>query len=156
MARAVDLGQPCGRKIAGGAEQGEIDALRALSYLYEQGGDVKKDDAEALNWLRMAALWGDESSQRLLGDRYASGKGVAKDDVEAFAYYRLASVYPSSPALKNLSAGKKLAAMESTMSADAREQGMQRADVLRSEIAARVKAREAERDARNATKLTGR
>jgi hypothetical protein len=138
------------------AVQGEIEALRSLSHLYEQGGDVKKDDAEVLNWLRMAALWGDESSQRLLGDRYASGKGVAKDEVEAFAYYRLASVYPSSPALKNLSAGKKLAAMESTMSADARERGMQRADVLRSEIAARVKARETERDARNATKLSGR
>jgi len=138
------------------AVQGEIDALRALSHLYGQGGDVEKDDAEALKWLRMAAGWGDESSQGLLGDRYASGKGVAKDEVEAFAYYRLASVYPSSPAQNNLSAGKKLAAMEPTMSADAKERGMQRADVLRSEIAARVKARETERDARNATKLTGR
>ena len=138
------------------AEQGEIDALRALNYLYEQGGDVKKDEAEALNWLRLAAMWGDGSSQGFLGDRYASGKGVAKDEVEAFAFYRLASVYPSSPALKNLSAGKKLAAMESTMSADARERGVRRADVLRSEIAARLKARETERDLRNAAKYSGR
>jgi hypothetical protein len=81
---------------------------------------------------------------------------VAKDEVEAFAFYRLASVYFSSPALKNLPAAKKLAAMESTMSADARARGMRRADVLRSEIAARLKARETERDARNATKLSGR
>ena len=138
------------------AEQGEIDALRALSYLYEQGGGVKKDEAEALNWLRLAAMWGDESSQGFLGDRYASGKGVAKDEVEAFAFYRLASVYPNSPALKNLSAGKKLAAMESKMSADARERSVRRADTLKSEIAARLKARETERDVRNATKLSGR
>jgi len=111
---------------------------------------------EALNWLRLAAMWGDESSQGFLGDRYASGKGVAKDEVEAFAFYRLASVYPSSPALKNLSAGKKLTAMESKMSADARERSVRRADTLKSEIAARLKARETERDARNATKLSGR
>ena len=138
------------------AEQGEIDALRALNYLYEQGGGVKKDEAEALNWLRLAAMWGDESSQGFLGDRYASGKGVAKDEVEAFAFYRLASVHPNSPALKNLSAGKKLAAIESKMSADARERSVRRADTLKSEIAARLKARETERDARNATKLSGR
>ena len=138
------------------AVQGEIDALRALSHLYGQGGDVEKDDAEALKWLRMAAEWGDESSQGLLGDRYASGKGVAKDEVEAFAFYRLASVYFSSPALKNLPAGKKLAAIESTMSPEARARGMQRADVLRSEIAARVKAKETERDLRNAAKYSGR
>jgi TPR repeat protein len=138
------------------AVQGEIDALRALSHLYGQGGDVEKDEAEALKWLRTAADWGDVSSQRLLGDRYASGTAVAKDEVEAFAYYRLASLYPSSTALKDLSAGKKLAAMESTMSADARERGVRRADVLRSGIAARLKARETERDARNATKLSGR
>lgn len=138
------------------AVQGDIDALRMLSHLYGQGGDVEKDDAEALKWLRMAAGWGDESSQGLLGDRYASGTGVAKDEVEAFAYYRLASVYPGSPAMKNLSAGKKLAAMESTMLPDARERGVRRADVLRSEIAARVKTRDTERDARNASKWSGR
>ena len=138
------------------AVQGDIDALRALSHLYGQGEDVEKDDAEALKWLRMAAGWGDESSQGLLGDRYASGTGVAKDEVEAFAYYRLASVYHSDPVLKNLSPGKKLAAMESTMSPDARERGVRRADVLRSEIAARVKTRDTERDARNASKLSGR
>jgi len=138
------------------AVQGEIDALRALSHLYGQGGDVEKDEAEALKWLRTAADWGDVSSQRLLADRYASGTAVAKDEVEAFAYYRLASVYPSSPALKDLSAGKKLAAMESNMSADARERGVRRADVLRSEIAARVKAKETEHDLRNAAKLSGR
>jgi TPR repeat protein len=138
------------------AVQGEIDALRALSHLYGQGGDVEKDDAEALKWLRMAAGWGDESSQGLLGDRYASGTGVAKDEVEAFAYYRLASVYPSNPTQKNGRAGESLAALESKMSADARERGVRRADILKSEIAARVKARETERDARNATKLSGR
>lgn len=138
------------------AVQGEIDALRALSHLYGQGGDVEKDDAEALKWLRMAAGWGDESSQGLLGDRYASGTGVAKDEVEAFAYYRLASVYPSNPTQKNGRAGESLAALESKMSADARERGVRRADILKSEIAARLKARETERDARNATKLSGR
>ena len=138
------------------AEQGEIDALRALNYLYEQGGGVKKDEAEALNWLRLAAMWGDESSQGFLGDRYASGKGVAKDEVEAFAFYRLASVHPSNPAQKNVRAGERLAELESKMSADARERGVRRADVLKSEIAARLKARETERDARNATKLSGR
>jgi TPR repeat protein len=138
------------------AEQGEIDALRALSYLYEQGGGVKKDEAEALNWLRLAAMWGDESSQGFLGDRYASGKGVAKDEVEAFAFYRLASVQPSNPAHKNVRAGERLTELESKMSPDARERGVRRADVLKSEIAARLKARETERDARNATKLSGR
>ncbi|MEY3851385.1 MAG: hypothetical protein RI910_365 [Verrucomicrobiota bacterium] len=138
------------------AEQGEIDALRALSYLYEQGGGVKKDEAEALNWLRLAAMWGDESSQGFLGDRYASGKGVAKDEVEAFAFYRLASVQPSNPAQKNVRAGERLTELESKMSPDARERGVRRADVLKSEIAARLKARETERDARNATKLSGR
>jgi TPR repeat protein len=138
------------------AQQGEIDALRALSYLYEQGGGVKKDEAEALNWLRLAAMWGDESSQGFLGDRYASGKGVAKDEVEAFAFYRLASVQPSNPAQKNVRAGERLTELESKMSPDARERGVRRADVLKSEIAARLKARETERDARNATKLSGR
>ena len=138
------------------AVQGEIDALRALSHLYGQGGDVEKDEAEALNWLRLAAMWGDESSQGFLGDRYASGKGVAKDEVEAFAFYRLASVQPSNPAQKNVRAGERLTELESKMSPDARERGVRRADVLKSEIAARLKTRETERDARNATKLSGR
>ena len=55
------------------------------------GRGVKKDDAEAAKWFRVAADKGYAPAQNNLGFFYAEGRGVKKDDTEAVKWYQRAA-----------------------------------------------------------------
>ena len=55
------------------------------------GRGVRKDDAEAAKWFRIAADKGYAPAQNDLGFFYAQGRGVKKDDAEAVKWYRRAA-----------------------------------------------------------------
>ncbi len=70
--------------------------------MYAKGRGVPQDDAEALNWYRLAAEQGNARAQHYLGVMYAKGKGVPQDDAEALKWYRLAAEQGYAAAQYNL------------------------------------------------------
>ena len=85
--------------------------------MYAKGEGVDQNDAEALKWLRLAALQGhpdalkwyqktaDEGNaiaQYNLGLMYAKGEGVDQNDAEALKWFRLAAEQGSAVAQYNL------------------------------------------------------
>ena len=73
------------------ADQGDATAQFNLGIMYSEGRGVLKDDAEAVEWYRLAAEQGYADAQFNLGGMYANGEGVPKDDAEALRWYRLAA-----------------------------------------------------------------
>jgi len=77
------------------AEQGLPVAQYELGVALSEYGDragVKKDGAEAVKWLRLAAEQEHAEARYLLGQAYEFGKGIEKDKAEAAKWYRLAAV----------------------------------------------------------------
>lgn len=70
------------------AQQGEIEAQKALALLYiteeVEGSSVNR--AQTFKWLETVATQGDAEAQRLLGFMYAGGIGVAKDEVKSIKW----------------------------------------------------------------------
>jgi len=62
-------------------------------FLYDDGS-IKKDETEAVKWLRLAAEQEHAEARYLLGQAYELGKGVEKDKAEAAKWYRLAARRP--------------------------------------------------------------
>ena len=60
------------------AEAGDVEAQLKLGELYQTGGGVQRDAAQARAWLAKAA-------------QYSSGKGVGKDSAQAFAWLQKAA-----------------------------------------------------------------
>jgi TPR repeat protein len=56
--------------------------------MYINGLGLKKDDAEAAKWFRMAADRGGDRAQYNLGVMYDTGTGVPMDDETAVKWYR--------------------------------------------------------------------
>ena len=54
---------------------------------------VVGDDAEAIQWYRLAADQGHASAQGSLGVMYGSGQGVTQDDLEAHIWLNLAAQF---------------------------------------------------------------
>jgi TPR repeat protein len=74
------------------AENGDARAQSTLGLLYYRGGrGVRRDDAEALKWFRLAASRGDAVAELNLGLMYAEGRGVPQTNIEAAKWYRLAA-----------------------------------------------------------------
>jgi TPR repeat protein len=77
------------------AEHGDPDAQYSLGLAFSsaavnQVSVPRKDDAEALKWIRMAASQGHHTAQGCLGLFYSSGwGGVVRDDLEALKWYRM-------------------------------------------------------------------
>ena len=59
--------------------------------MYGTGQGVPRDDAEAIQWHRMAADQGSTEAQFSLGYIYANGRGVPQDYVEAAKWFRRAA-----------------------------------------------------------------
>ncbi len=59
--------------------------------MYAKGDGVRKDNAEAVKWLRKAAEQGLAEAQYNLGVMYKYGKGVAQNYVLAHMWMNLAS-----------------------------------------------------------------
>ena len=70
--------------------------------MYADGRGVPQDDAEAIQWYRLAAEQGDASAQFNLGLMYDNGRGVPQDDAEAIQWYRLAAEQGYASAQNNL------------------------------------------------------
>ena len=82
------------------AEQGDAEAQFNLGVMYDTGGGVLKDKAEAVRWFRLAAEQGDAAAQGLLGHMYALGRGVRKDYVHAHMWLNIASANGAKKARK--------------------------------------------------------
>lgn len=73
------------------AQKGEAWAQFFLGNSYLNGKGVTKNDAEAVNWYRLAATQGNASAQFNLGLMYRKGQGVSQNYAEAVKWYRLAA-----------------------------------------------------------------
>jgi TPR repeat protein len=69
----------------------DAEAQFNLGVMYADGYGVAKDEAEAVNWYRKAAVQGVAEAQFNLGAMYTYGLGVAKDEAEAVKWYRKAA-----------------------------------------------------------------
>jgi uncharacterized protein len=81
---ALRLAQPL-------AEQGDARAQSLVGLIHYVGRGALRDDAKAVNWLRLAADQGDAAAQFRLGLMYSEGQGVPQDHAEAARWYRLAA-----------------------------------------------------------------
>ena len=66
------------------------------------GKGVPEDQAEAVQWYRLAAAQGNASAQSRLGLAYRDGHGVPQDKAEAVQWYRLAAAQGNAFAQYNL------------------------------------------------------
>ena len=73
------------------AEQGDAIAQHRLGVMYRTGEGVSQDDAEAVQWYRLAADQGHTDAQYSLELMYSNGEGVPEDDTEAVQWFRLAA-----------------------------------------------------------------
>src|SRR2546422_523536 len=73
------------------ASQGEVVAENNIGYLYQNGGGVMKDYAQAMRWYPAAADRGDGDGEDNIGFLYQNGWGVPTDYGEAMRWYRLAA-----------------------------------------------------------------
>ena len=69
--------------------------------MYYNGQGVKKNNAEAARWYRLAAVQGYASAQYTLGVMYENGQGVIKDYVRAHMWSNLAATKGDADAVKN-------------------------------------------------------
>jgi len=83
--------------------------------MYSNGDGVKKNDAEALRWIRRAADHGFGNAQNELGVLYEHGRGVQQDYAEAYFWESLKPAMSNSggyggvEAVKHLTAEQKAA-----------------------------------------------
>ena len=59
--------------------------------MYDNGEGVPQNDAEAVNWYRLAAEQGDAVAQYNLGGMYADGEGISEVYVLGYAWLNLAA-----------------------------------------------------------------
>ena len=84
------------------AEAGDDVAQLNLGLTYYEGGEVPKNDVEAVKWWRRSAGLGNASAQCNLGNAYANGYGVPKDEAEAEKWDRKAADQGDAMAQYNL------------------------------------------------------
>lgn len=84
-------GEVHAERIRRNAENGELQAMYSLGCGYLNGWDVKKDEAEAVKWLRLAAEHGHAFAMYDLGKCYRKGTGVEQNDAEAVRWYARAA-----------------------------------------------------------------
>ncbi len=73
-----------------------------LGDMYRRGVIVKRDNAEAVQWLTKSANQGNANSQAALGWMHSRGLGIAPDDKTALAWFRAAADQGHSVAQNNL------------------------------------------------------
>lgn len=67
----------------------EIGVLKSQVYVaqaYDNGFQVEKDPAKAVEWYKKAAAQSHAEAQYQLGRHYLNGEGIAKDEKEAFVW----------------------------------------------------------------------
>lgn len=71
------------------AEQGNVQAMCNLGYIYGYGRLGEKDAALAAQWYKSAADAGQAEAAYKYGDQLAAGTGVGQDLEQAYFYYEL-------------------------------------------------------------------
>ncbi len=84
------------------ADEGNVTAQNALSYLYFRGLGTQKNDAKGLEWLRKAATLNSPRAQYDLGMFYLQGNHVHQDIDEAFLWLEKAAAQDYADAQYNL------------------------------------------------------
>jgi len=79
------------RALAEAAAGGSLSAAFILGRLYDEGWGVKKDDAAAFRWYRVAAEGGLPEAFYFVGSAYAFGSGVRRDKRKGFAWFEKAA-----------------------------------------------------------------
>ena len=83
-ARAADL-------LRQAAEQGHLEAMLHLGFVYEYGNGIAKDPGEAFRWFRKAAEQGLAPAQDRVAYCYDKGFGVERDLDQAIAWCKKAN-----------------------------------------------------------------
>jgi len=73
------------------ANKGHAVAQFNLGVMYQLGLGVGQDNAEAVNWYRMAAEQGNAKAQQNIGYMYMKGLGLAQSSTQALKWYREAA-----------------------------------------------------------------
>lgn len=73
------------------AAKGDARAQVELAYRYRDGKGVKRDDAEAVRWARLAADRGDAGARDFVGWMHFEGLGVKRSPEIAFGYFKSAA-----------------------------------------------------------------
>lgn len=85
------------------ASNGDTSAQMELASRLLYGRGVEKDEAQAIQWLAMAAEAGNAIAQNRLGIMYASGQGgLQKDPTQAVYWYKMAAENNFATAQNNL------------------------------------------------------
>ena len=84
------------------ATRGDAQAQYDLAIALDCGCGVKRNRAEAGQWLRKAADQGHVGAQSALGWKYMTGDGVPRDDGAAFGWLRRAAERGNTSAQNNL------------------------------------------------------
>lgn len=84
------------------AMRGDVQAQYDLAVALDCGCGVRRDRAEAVEWLGKAADRGHVGAQSALGWKYMTGEGVRRDDKLAFAWLRQAAERGNTSAQNNL------------------------------------------------------
>ena len=84
------------------AYAGDVKAQVQLGVIYLTGDGVKKDDTEAVKWLRKAADQDNAIGERYLAEMYFKGRGVPADNDEAAKWLRLSAEQDDAQSQYNL------------------------------------------------------
>jgi TPR repeat protein len=84
------------------AAAGDVKSQVLLGLAYLTGDGVRKDDAEAVKWLRKAADQDNAAGERYLAEMYFKGRGVPADNAEAAKWLRLAAEQGDAQSQHNL------------------------------------------------------
>lgn len=90
------------------ADKGNAQARYVLGRMYEKGDGVKKDEATAVKWYKLAAEGGHATAQRRLAGAYALGRGVAKDQKLGMYWIQQAAKNGDTRAQKQLAKGYEM------------------------------------------------
>ena len=72
------------------AEEGDVDAMYALGYIYEEGKRVPQNYEESLKWYEKAAAAGSVEGMNNAGAMYVYGRGTEKNYTKAVEYFKKA------------------------------------------------------------------
>ena len=82
--------------------EGDATAQYSLGVMYRNGEGVARDDQQAVEWYRRAAVQGHAMAESSLGFMYWMGNGVARNDVKATDWFRKAAKQGDAAAQYNL------------------------------------------------------
>ncbi|GEM_PF-1711046 len=86
----------------------DAQAQYLLGRMHEEGDGMKKDEAAAVKWYRLAADAGHATAQRRLAGAYALGRGVEKDEKLGAYWIKEAAKNGDTRAQKQLALGYEM------------------------------------------------